>query len=344
LKRLLRLHCASASFSAYEEPTETRKKLQRVKCKQKILEVATWKKLKYTLCVLLALIYIYTQVGVAQTSEADDFEKLKSQFLPKEYAKTNFTFEDAKRLLRLKCKKAGVNKAEIYEQLELAATKLVQCVNSVANLTEILQEVEAARPAGELDVVFQKYCNRQPRAEQCLREFNSQLLPCLNSEERSQNAVMMRIVTSLLNFICYKNGDQIAMFIAEEGPECVEANKDNILNCMNATFSAYMPKNGLPIEPLKELPDLVLDPKQCINFYDFEECVIGYLEKCNEITPANVVESMFRYVKNETKCQVEIDKVISVRQHMQRNDGVSNILAKATILSAVVVTLLLKYI
>ncbi|XP_065364473.1 27 kDa hemolymph protein [Calliphora vicina] len=258
----------------------------------------------------------------------NDLETLTRDYLPEQFTKTNFTLEDAKTLLYKKCKKAALiskNPPQTYENIEMAANKLLECANGIANITVMMAEIEAARPAGDLDVVFHKYCNKLPQAEHCLMEFNAQIVPCLTPAERAQNDIMMRIITSLLGFICYKNGDQIALFIAEEGPECLEANKENISNCINATFSAYLPEDGqLPANDA-DWPELVLGPKQCIDLHDFEECVLSYLEKCNEITPANIIESLFRHVKNETKCQEEIDKVISFQpsQLQQRNKGVN---------------------
>ena len=266
------------------------------------------------IAVLIAAISLFFLINAQKLSanEQEQIQQLTSQFLPAEFGKGNFSLEDAKALLRKKCKKAATltDTTDIYDKVEKAALKLTRCANEIVNITLIMEEVEDARPRGELDNVFQKYCDKQPLAEKCLHDFNAALKPCLTREERQQNDVMMRIVTSLLNFICYKNGDQIALFIAEEGPECLEANKENISNCMNATFSAYLPRqeNGSIASNLVELPELVLGPKQCIDLRDFEECVLSYLEKCNEITPANIIESMFRYVKNETKCQTETEK------------------------------------
>lgn len=33
-----------------------------------------------------------------------------------------------------------------------------------------------------------------------------------------------------------------------------------------------------------------------------QNCVVHSLEKCDESTPANLVESMFKFVRNETPC------------------------------------------
>lgn len=33
-----------------------------------------------------------------------------------------------------------------------------------------------------------------------------------------------------------------------------------------------------------------------------QHCVVGELESCEESTPANLVEAMFKFVRNETPC------------------------------------------
>ncbi|KAM7347829.1 27 kDa hemolymph protein-like [Cochliomyia hominivorax] len=296
---------------------------------------------------------ILISLGNAQKSlhiTDHDVGSLTRDYWPEQFTNSNFTLEDAKTLLYKKCKKAALisqKPSQTYENIEMAANKLLECANGIANITELMAEIETARPLGDLDVVFHKYCSKLPQAEHCLLEFNAQILPCLTPAERAQNTIMMRIITSLLGFICHKNGDQIALFIAEEGPECLEANKENISNCMNATFSAYLTPNGQLTQQEQELPELVLGPKQCIDLHDFEECVLSYLEKCNVITPANIIESLFRHVKNETKCQEEIDKVISFQptQAQQRNMAVNCTLCVTFYLAAFMMALsvFLKY-
>lgn len=45
--------------------------------------------------------------------------------------------------------------------------------------------------------------------------------------------------------------------------------------------------------------------KYSVIFSDMDRlqiCVVRSLEKCDESTPANLVESMFKFVRNETPC------------------------------------------
>ncbi|XP_067641685.1 27 kDa glycoprotein-like [Eurosta solidaginis] len=224
--------------------------------------------------------------------------------LPPEFANTNLTLDDAKALVRDKCiQAAGGDKEKgeaAYVEMENALVTLMDCATNILNFTVLEQEIKEEGPKGELDVVFNKYCNKQPEALSCVEAFNSKLSNCLDQEEKQHQDVFMRIVRSLLSFICHKGGDQIALFIAEKGPECLQSKAEDIQNCVNSTFSSYLPKNGF--EDFKALPKFVISPKQCEEMAKLEHCIVQKLEKCSEITPANIVESMFRFIKNETIC------------------------------------------
>lgn len=85
--------------------------------------------------------------------------------------------------------------------------------------------------------------------------------PCLDAQEIEHKTTFVKIFTNLLNFVCHKDGDQIALFIAEKGPECFTDKKDALINCVNSTFSGYVP-NETPTS-LSTLPKLVMGAAQC---------------------------------------------------------------------------------
>lgn len=238
-----------------------------------------------------------------------DFKELSAQYLPAGYQQPNITLADLQRVLEQKCRKASSEEeaAKLSNNIQQAATDLAQCVTGLVNITQVLDEVEKARPRGDLDVVFETYCLRLPNVTNCMKDFNNALLPCLSREERAHNAVLEQIISKLLEFVCKKNGDHIALFIAEEGPECLEQHKDNVGSCLQKTFGHYMPAS-LNVSQL-EIPDLVLGPKQCVELHEFEGCVVRHLESCDNTTPSNIVESMFRYVRKASTCQEAINRV-----------------------------------
>ncbi|KAH8419777.1 hypothetical protein KR009_002465 [Drosophila setifemur] len=260
------------------------------------------------LCLLAALGALLLEVraspAVATTKlDPSQLGGLSAQFLPAEYRNTNVSVEDIKRVYREKCKKVtGVDNSTFYAEIERAAAKMSACISGVANLTALQEEMEKAKPQGELDTVFHKYCQKAPEAEACVKEFNEKMQHCLTAEEKHHQETIARIGASLLGFACSRGGDQLALFVAEQGPECLDANKEAISNCLNQSFHNYIPKNG-QIPDLMSTPELLFSPTHCVDLQRFEACVLHHLEQCSEITPANVVQSIFRFVKNETDCQ-----------------------------------------
>lgn len=53
---------------------------------------------------------------------------------------------------------------------------------------------------------------------------------------------------------------------------------------------------------LENLPNLILTEKECRDMDKLQICIVKELEQCEESTPANLVESLFKFIKNETPC------------------------------------------
>lgn len=86
----------------------------------------------------------------------------------------------------------------------------MDCAQRLVNFTALPDEIEKAKPNGNLDTVFNKYCNKRNDAIECVETFTNSLDPCLTQEERDQKVVIVNITKSLLEFVCHENGNQIA--------------------------------------------------------------------------------------------------------------------------------------
>lgn len=75
---------------------------------------------------------------------------------------------------------------------------------------------EKAKPNGNLDTVFNKYCDKRGEAILCVDAFTKSLDPCLTQEEKEQKVVFINITKSLLEFVCHENGNQIACEISND--------------------------------------------------------------------------------------------------------------------------------
>lgn len=173
------------------------------------------------------------------------------------------TLDDIKKVMKDKCQKVTGNE-DAYNAIVTGADELKSCTSGLIDAEVLREEIEKAQPNGELDTVFNKYCRKRDVAIKCMENFTSLLEPCLQPKEIEGKRTFVKIFKNLLNFVCYKDGDQIALFIAEKGPECFDERKDDLIHCMNETFRGYLPEKELETKELPtELPELVMGASQC---------------------------------------------------------------------------------
>uniref|UniRef100_A0A1B0CP13 Uncharacterized protein n=1 Tax=Lutzomyia longipalpis TaxID=7200 RepID=A0A1B0CP13_LUTLO len=187
---------------------------------------------------------------------------------------------------------------------------MIKWQNAYGDDEKARSEIEKAQPNGELDTVFNKYCRKRHNATDCITSFTNLLEPCLTEEEISHKEVYTNISKSLLGFVCHKDGDQIALFIAEKGPECFQERKDSLIECFNKTFPKVFDQVHEPVT-MDNLPKFVFGTDQCHDMERLQMCVVEELEKCEESTPANLVDSAFKFIRNNTPCSNVTSIIVS---------------------------------
>ncbi|XP_046388825.1 27 kDa hemolymph protein-like [Ischnura elegans] len=207
-------------------------------------------------------------------------------------------FEDGQKVLEEKCRQLGGDDA--VRDATLAKDRLVECAQSLVNVSELQHEIDANKRNGELDTVFKKHCRKVPTFQECLHNFTTAIDPCLKEEERVTKNLMHNLTDAMLGFVCFKEGDRIALFIAEGGPDCMMEKQNEVKNCLNSTLSRHLPKQ---MPDAESLPSFVIEEQQCKEMIEMRDCVVKHLEGCKEPTPANIVESMMNYLMKSSPCQ-----------------------------------------
>lgn len=238
--------------------------------------------------------------------------KFGEHWLPKSTSgripQINISLNEMKDLVRNKCIEVSGEEAgsQAFDDIASGITVLTERLHNTVNFTAMQKEIEDASPRGELDVVFNKYCEKRTDAIESFEVFSAKLLPCLDKDEQESQAVIKRIIQSLLDFVCHKEGDQIALFIAEEGRECLESQSNNIQECLKSAISTFFNNSDIydnTNNQIKSLPKFVVGETQCGDIQILESCIVRHLEHCTKITPANLIESMFNFIRNETVCR-----------------------------------------
>ncbi|XP_044270417.1 uncharacterized protein LOC123015047 [Tribolium madens] len=214
-------------------------------------------------------------------------------------------------IIREKCEKEGGNGT--YDKLKVSFDTIGTCINDFVDIKIIKTEIENSKKTGALDEVFGKYCAKRFKLATCLEDFVNNLRSCLNDEEKNALNITTNILAQLSEFVCYKDGDRIAIFFAEGGTECFKARAQGIQNCVNATLKII--PSGFNSNPLQSL---LIDKKKCDNLSKLQDCMVEELEKCSDTTPANIIDALFRFIKRST-CSKKNRRSISFHRILRRS-------------------------
>ncbi|KAK5644383.1 hypothetical protein RI129_005683 [Pyrocoelia pectoralis] len=213
------------------------------------------------------------------------------------FNKSTPTLDEVLDAAKLKCEKNGG--AEAFNNLMVAKDEIQKCVESNFNFTQIEAELTEKRKTGSMDDVFAKYCGKRSIVDDCLKNFTEAVSPCLENVEKSSLKLLLNITDNLIEFGCYKDGDRIAMFLAEGGLECIRNKSEGIEDCFNKTLRHRVPQTF----SLTALPLFVINEEGCDDFSKLHSCVTGVLETCQDHTPANLVDAAFKYTRRSTPCK-----------------------------------------
>ncbi|XP_063930534.1 27 kDa hemolymph protein-like [Zophobas morio] len=252
--------------------------------------------------------------GVCQTSNNLDSADIEKQLKNNFPALENFnssklpTEEDVEKLVREKCDKNGGGE-EAFNALKEQQTELQACIEAQLNATEIQAELEESKKTGSMDEVFGKYCQKYPEIYKCITTVTEKVKPCLDPQEQDTMNKTLNVVDEIKEFVCYKDGDRIAMFIAEGGVECLESRKEQLQECANKTLGSRIPTDM----SVNSLPMFLFTERECDDFDEVRKCFNTELEKCKDSTPANIVDAFFKFLKKHLPCGTTGQRVMSVK-------------------------------
>jgi len=200
------------------------------------------------------------------------------------------------------------NGTQASEDIETALSTLTQCVTSRINIFDIAEKIKEATPKGDLDEVFTSYCNLIPEVKDCRAPMISALQVCLSDQGDEDLETIDSAIDGALDFMCFKGGERIAIFLAENGTECVTANSERIASCLNDS----MPQIESLLQDLMVLNQSLFDSNNCWLETRIKECVIDNLQTCSDPTPANVIEGLIDSMIYRTPCHRSTASCLSI--------------------------------
>lgn len=189
---------------------------------------------------------------------------------------------------------------DALNDIKESITNFTVCVQRLVKWNKLQHEINRSIPRGELDLVFRKYCGRRKRLTTCLEDVYTKLQRCMNDQEKQDLNITRKAIDAGIDFVCHDDGDRIALFMAENGEECVTSQKDNISACVTEKISEIKDaKQGF--QDLS-LAVFTINEDNCKKANVIHQCIVEYTEKCEDPTPSNILNSLIEQVLKVTPC------------------------------------------
>jgi len=191
-----------------------------------------------------------------------------------------------------------VNGTEAIEDIQSSFVQVTDCITAKVNLVNISAEIKDAMPRGALDEVFTKYCNQIPEIKDCRVPMIKAVQVCLTDQADRDLEIFDAVLEAALNFICYKGGERIAIFLAENGTDCFQTNIDRMADCLNES----LPHLQKIVTDVHTANISIFHEDNCSLEDKMKFCVVEPLKTCSDPTPANVVEGLIDSMLKKTPC------------------------------------------
>merc|ERR1712223_510549 len=196
----------------------------------------------------------------------------------------------------------NVGGQEALDQYLKSQEDLVYCVMQNFDISSIQSEVAAKEKTGDLDLVFKKYCGAPVnKTRPCLKDFLKASRRCLKTEDKPSLDITLRMIDSAIEFMCQNDGDRIALFMSENGWDCVQDHREDIMKCVNSSVPELFNTNAQKYSNIHHL--IIFSPQNCRRGEAIRVCVENSLLKCKDPTPSNVVNSLLQSMQKATPCK-----------------------------------------
>ncbi|XP_018006859.1 uncharacterized protein LOC108664703 [Hyalella azteca] len=188
----------------------------------------------------------------------------------------------------------------VLKEIEDAPGQLMECVLQYVKLDKLQIEVNRSMARGNLDRVFKKYCGYRDDILYCVDTMLTTFQTCMTAQQLVDVNVTRRAVDAAINFTCHDDGDRIALFMAEQGVECVREHKDGIRTCIEDRVPSV--KTSIDDPDSLSLDHIVINEQQCEKLNAMHSCVVQEAEKCSDPTPANILDALIVQMLKVTPC------------------------------------------
>lgn len=202
--------------------------------------------------------------------------------------------DDFKNAVKDNCDKNGGEGT--YDKVVSAGEEMKKFIEDHFDVDEIAKEIEKSGKAGEMDEVFKKYCDLRAKSIDQIHKVVETVTNCVDKEERAIFTRVLNITESLINFACDKDGERVALFIAEDGLKCMGDKAEELKKCGTDVVGDKLPTT------FDKIPKLEVTKEGCDNYKKFQTCAVKSLATCEKDMPSEILDALFNYMYELSSC------------------------------------------
>ncbi|XP_031351278.1 27 kDa hemolymph protein-like [Photinus pyralis] len=181
-----------------------------------------------------------------------------------------------------------------YDKLVTAINDMTAFIQTNFDQKQIAQEVEDSSKTGELDDVIKKYCQLRSKSLEKVHKLIDAGINCVVEEDRSSIKLAANITESLMTFACDKDGERVALFVAEDGFACLSEKSSELEKCAEGAVGDKIQKN--------KIPKLSIQKQECDEVKEFQACVVKSMSSCKKDMPSEIIDALFNHIYSLSPC------------------------------------------
>ncbi|XP_031351276.1 27 kDa hemolymph protein-like isoform X4 [Photinus pyralis] len=160
------------------------------------------------------------------------------------------------------------------------------------NFKEFERDVKEAKKAGNLSAVFKDYCLLSDPLVHHVHKVSDAAMKCSGPETGLTLQQVRSIAEKAIKFACENDGARIALFLAEDGIECVMSKDKAVTECGgNVAFG-----------DVNTLQNFNFTKEVCEDYTRIQECIVKTLGECKKSAPAKVIDAFLNELYSSSPC------------------------------------------
>lgn len=175
------------------------------------------------------------------------------------------------------------------------------CFEKQVNISTFVEEAMEAFLENKIPGFTKKHCAKVPAIVNCMDNFVESVQHCFEPGRQEDLRTTASAIKAALDFVCYRDGERVLIFLREEGIECYDQENTELYKCINESSPEDFTNFTAPGE-LGFIASLSYDDKLCSHARKVSDCLYTAMTRCSKRQPSLIMEALTKTILKKTPC------------------------------------------